>query len=104
MTVSSSRGFFWSDFGSSEKTQPEVDSFFGVGSAAAGAGDVAGAANPAGQSILSRFFKDGVSPLGLLLGALIPTIVVYLCFIILPNGTTEVEPGAAPAIQQTTHP
>ena len=47
---------------------------------------IANAPNPAGQSILSRFFKDGVSPLYLFLAALIPTIVVYLCFILLPNG------------------
>lgn len=48
---------------------------------------IANAPNPAGQSILSRFFKDGVSPLGLLLGALIPTTIVYLCFVLLPNGS-----------------
>jgi hypothetical protein len=47
---------------------------------------IANAPNPAGQSILSRFFKDGVSPLGLFLGALIPTIIAYLCFMLLPNG------------------
>ena len=41
---------------------------------------IANAPNPAGQSILSKFFKDGISPLGLLLGALVPTIIVYLCF------------------------
>ena len=37
---------------------------------------IANAPNPAGQSILSRFFEDGISPLGLLLGAIIPTIIV----------------------------
>jgi hypothetical protein len=47
---------------------------------------IANAPNPAGQSILSRFFKDGISPLGLFLGALIPTIIAYLCFTFLPNG------------------
>ena len=62
---------------------------------------IANAPNPAGQSILSRYFKDGISPLGLLLGALIPTLVVYLCFTLLPNGTTAESP---PAIQQPTHP
>ena len=46
---------------------------------------IANAPNPAGQSILSRFFKDGISPLGLLLGALIPTVIVYICFVVLPN-------------------
>ncbi|HCJ11914.1 MAG: hypothetical protein A2Y14_02295 [Verrucomicrobia bacterium GWF2_51_19] len=37
---------------------------------------IANAPNPAGQSILSKHFKDGVSPLYLFLGALIPTIIV----------------------------
>ena len=69
---------------------------------------IANAPNPAGQSILSRFFKNGISPFGLFLGALVPTLIVYLCFIILPNGTAEEHhetPPAAPAtIEQTTHP
>jgi hypothetical protein len=47
---------------------------------------IANAPNPAGQSILSRFFRDGISPLGLFLGALIPTIIAYLCFMLLPSG------------------
>jgi len=61
---------------------------------------IANAPNPAGQSILSRYFKDGVSPLGLLLGALVPTIIVYACFIILPNGTAKEQPPEPPAIEQ----
>jgi len=44
---------------------------------------IANAPNPAGQSILSKFFPDGISPLGLFLGALPPTIVISLCFILL---------------------
>ena len=44
---------------------------------------IAYAPNPAGQSILSRFFKDGISPLGLLLGALAPTIIVGAAFMLL---------------------
>ncbi len=68
---------------------------------------IANAPNPAGQSILSRFFKDGISPLGLLLGALVPTLIVYLSFIILPNGTAKEHPDSPsenpPAIDQT-HP
>lgn len=47
---------------------------------------IANAPNPAGQSILSRFFPGGVSPLRLFLSALIPTVVVYLCFVLLPGG------------------
>jgi Putative Na+/H+ antiporter len=37
---------------------------------------IANAPNPAGQSILSRYFADGISPVGLLAGALLPTLVV----------------------------
>jgi hypothetical protein len=43
---------------------------------------IANAPNPAGQSILSRFFPDGVSPLGLVLGALTPTIIVGAIFLV----------------------
>lgn len=45
---------------------------------------IANAPNPAGQSILSHFFRDGVSPLRLLLGALVPTIIVALAFMMFP--------------------
>jgi hypothetical protein len=45
---------------------------------------IANAPNPAGQSILGDFFENGVSPLGLLLGALLPTAVMTACFILLP--------------------
>jgi RNAse (barnase) inhibitor barstar len=44
---------------------------------------IANAPNPAGQSILKQFFPDGISPLGLLLGALPATIVFALCFLLL---------------------
>jgi hypothetical protein len=44
---------------------------------------IANAPNPAGQNILQRFFPDGVSPLGLALGALPPTVVMGLCFMLL---------------------
>lgn len=44
---------------------------------------IANAPNPAGQSLLQRFFPDGVSPLGLLLGAAIPTLVMGFCFMAL---------------------
>lgn len=50
---------------------------------------IANAPNPAGQSILSKYFEGGVSPLGLFLGALTPTIVLYLCFLVLPNGSAK---------------
>ena len=44
---------------------------------------IANAPNPAGQSILQRYFTDGVSPLGLLLGALVPTLLVAFSFMVL---------------------
>ncbi|MDJ0990864.1 MAG: putative Na+/H+ antiporter [Desulfobacterales bacterium] len=55
-----------------------------VAGAVAGGGltVIANAPNPAGQSILKKYFKDGVSPAGLLKGALLPTIVVWLVFYI----------------------
>jgi hypothetical protein len=45
---------------------------------------IANAPNPAGQSILaSRFGEAGISPLGLLLAALVPTVIVGLAFMLL---------------------
>jgi|UniRef100_UPI004049412F hypothetical protein len=44
---------------------------------------IANAPNPAGQSILQRYFEDGVSPLGLLLAALLPTALVAFSFMVL---------------------
>ena len=41
---------------------------------------IANAPNPAGQAILSRFFGGSVSPLGLLLGALVPTAIAGAVF------------------------
>lgn len=46
---------------------------------------IANAPNPAGQSILSKFFTDGVSPMKLLLGALFPTLVMAVMFMVLPH-------------------
>jgi hypothetical protein len=43
---------------------------------------IANAPNPAGQAILNKFFPDGISPLGLLLGALAPTLVTLLLFLV----------------------
>lgn len=58
-----------------------------VAGAVAGGGltVIANAPNPAGQSILNKHFRDGVSPAGLLIGAILPTIIVIICFIILPS-------------------
>jgi len=44
---------------------------------------IANAPNPAGQTILKRYFPEGISPGGLLLGALLPTAVMGLCFLLL---------------------
>ena len=44
---------------------------------------IANAPNPAGQAILQRFFPSGVSPLRLFLGALPPTILTALCYMVL---------------------
>ena len=41
---------------------------------------IANAPNPAGQAILNRHFEDGIAPLGLLLGALLPTLVLFAVF------------------------
>lgn len=56
-----------------------------VAGAVAGGGltVIANAPNPAGQSILSCYFRDGVAPLSLALGALIPTAIMAACFILL---------------------
>lgn len=43
---------------------------------------IANAPNPAGQSLLSRYFDNGVSPGRLFLGALFPTLVMAACFMI----------------------
>jgi len=43
---------------------------------------IANAPNPAGQTILQRYFPAGVSPLGLFLGALLPTVVMGAVFMI----------------------
>jgi hypothetical protein len=46
---------------------------------------IANAPNPAGQSLLQGFFKNGVSPIKLAVAAIIPTIVVGCCFWYLPT-------------------
>lgn len=53
-----------------------------VAGAVAGGGltIIANAPNPAGQSILKRYFSDNVSAVGLLKAAIIPTLIMLLCF------------------------
>lgn len=55
-----------------------------VAGAVAGGGltVIANAPNPAGQSILASYFPDGISPLRLLAGALLPTIIMATFFLL----------------------
>ena len=55
-----------------------------VAGAVAGGGltVIANAPNPAGQSILGRYFGDGVSALGLAAGALVPTAIIMAFFLV----------------------
>ena len=41
---------------------------------------IANAPNPAGQALLGRFFDGAISPLGLLAGALLPTVIAAIVF------------------------
>src|SRR5690606_34116173 len=41
---------------------------------------IANAPNPAGQALLNRFFTGGISPLYLLAGALLPTLIAAAAF------------------------
>ncbi|MEJ2156037.1 MAG: putative Na+/H+ antiporter [Desulfobacteraceae bacterium] len=56
-----------------------------VAGAVAGGGltIIANAPNPAGVSILKTFFNDEISPLGILAGALVPTMIMLLMFLFL---------------------
>lgn len=45
---------------------------------------IANAPNPAGQSILRKHFSNGVSPMGLALAALLPTLIMGIVFMVLP--------------------
>lgn len=44
---------------------------------------IANAPNPAGQAILGKYFKGGVSPLGLAAGAILPTLILSAIFLLL---------------------
>lgn len=64
---------------------PDAAKYAVVAGAVTGGGltVIANAPNPAGQAILGRFFKGGVSPAKLALAALIPTIIVGVIFMVL---------------------
>jgi hypothetical protein len=56
-----------------------------VAGAVAGGGltVIANAPNPAGQALLGEYFNEGVSPIGLLGGAVLPTAIALACFAML---------------------
>jgi Na+/H+ antiporter NhaD/arsenite permease-like protein len=43
---------------------------------------IANAPNPAGQAILKEHFEHAVSPIGLLKGALVPMVLLFLLFLV----------------------
>ncbi|MEX0326020.1 MAG: putative Na+/H+ antiporter [Puniceicoccaceae bacterium] len=63
----------------------EVKQYAVVAGAVTGGGltVIANAPNPAGQSLLSRYFTGGVNPAKLLMGAIFPTIVMALAFMLI---------------------
>jgi len=60
---------------------------------------IANAPNPAGQALLGRFFGDGISPLKLLLGAVIPTVIVCCYMMLFPDFSKEKVFDSKPAIE-----
>ena len=63
---------------------PELEHAVVAGAVAGGGLTViANAPNPAGQTILKRFFENGVSPAKLLGAAAAPTVLVWLCLYVL---------------------
>jgi len=44
---------------------------------------IANAPNPAGLSILKKYFNDEVSPAGILAAAIVPTVIMWLIFALL---------------------
>lgn len=74
--------------GSQSKTITEAQKYFLVAGAVVGGGltVIANAPNPAGFGILKNSFgKDGISPLGLLAGAAVPTLIAFICLWVLPS-------------------
>lgn len=58
---------------------------------------IANAPNPAGQSVLGKYFKGGVAPLKLAMAAVIPTIIMGACFILFKTEGMTKDPKAAKA-------
>jgi hypothetical protein len=64
---------------------------------------IANAPNPAGQSLLGKYFKGGVSPGKLAIAAIIPTIIMGICFMLLPSEgmTKDPKPQAIVSTEET---
>ncbi len=60
---------------------------------------IANAPNPAGQSILSKFFHGGVSPAKLALGAIIPTIIMGFCYMAIPQDVQDPQKAKTIALE-----
>ena len=65
---------------------------------------IANAPNPAGQSVLGRYFQGGVSPGNLAKAAIVPTIIMGACFMLLPSSGMKNDPADdKPAKTEKTH-
>ncbi len=65
---------------------------------------IANAPNPAGQSLLGRFFEGGISPGKLAAGAMIPTIIMLVCFKVLPSfGDMPASPSKIEKVEDHDH-
>jgi len=60
---------------------------------------IANAPNPAGQSILGKFFEGGVNPGKLMAGALVPTIIMGIAFMAIPTVSSDSEPQTPHAVE-----
>lgn len=61
---------------------------------------IANAPNPAGQAILGKYFKGGINAIKLFLWAFLPTVIMFLMFI-LTCPSAKAPEQAAPAQQET---
>lgn len=59
---------------------------------------IANAPNPAGQSLLGKYFEGGVAPAKLALAAIIPTIIMGTCFMAIPSKGMHEDPHPEPKV------
>ncbi|NNC88754.1 MAG: hypothetical protein HKN82_09890 [Akkermansiaceae bacterium] len=64
---------------------------------------IANAPNPAGQSLLNRFFEGGVSPAKLVVAAVVPTVIMGAAFMLLPSKGMGHGGDAAPHAEVRLH-